>query len=122
MSSCNRLLVVLAQHCVIGESKYPKTWTKNIQLNNSAAIFGFNKYRREICFNQSVRSTTHYFSLVSQTSFREENSGDVTSVGCFLRLACENIRFSSFFAAGTFPSAKSEEKRMFSQARAPWDD
>ena len=41
-------------------------------------------------------------------------------------IACENIRFSSLFAAGevsrggtreTFPSAKSEEKRMFSQAR-----
>ena len=37
-------------------------------------------------------------------------------------VACENIRFSSLFAAGdvpreTSPSAKSEEKRMFSQAR-----
>ena len=36
-------------------------------------------------------------------------------------LACENIRFSSLFAAGnvsreTSPAAKSEEKRMFSQA------
>ena len=33
-------------------------------------------------------------------------------------LACENIRFSSLFAAGdeTSPSTKSEEKRMFSQA------
>ena len=37
-------------------------------------------------------------------------------------VACENIRFSSLFAAGdvsreTSPAAKSEEKRMFSQAR-----
>ena len=37
-------------------------------------------------------------------------------------LACENIRFSSLFAAGGVsrersPAAKSEEKRMFSQAR-----
>ena len=40
-------------------------------------------------------------------------------------LACENIRFSSLFVAGdvrdvppreTSPAAKSEEKRMFSQA------
>ena len=36
-------------------------------------------------------------------------------------LAYENMRFSSLFAAGdvsreTFPAAKSEEKRMFSQA------
>ena len=33
-------------------------------------------------------------------------------------LACENIRFSSLFAAGdeTSPAAKSEEKQMFSQA------
>ena len=41
-------------------------------------------------------------------------------------LACENIRFSSLFAVGdvsrtfppreTSPAAKSEEKRMFSQA------
>ena len=35
-----------------------------------------------------------------------------------LCVACENIRFSSLFAAGdvTSPAAKSEEKRMFSQA------
>ena len=38
-------------------------------------------------------------------------------------LACENIRISSLFAAGDVPQremslvAKSEEKRMFSQAR-----
>ena len=36
-------------------------------------------------------------------------------------IACENIPFSSLFAAGdvsreTSPAAKSEEKRMFSQA------
>ena len=31
-------------------------------------------------------------------------------------LACENIRFSSLFVAGESPAAKSEEKRMFSQA------
>ena len=32
-------------------------------------------------------------------------------------LACENIRFSSLFADGDVsPVAKSEEKRMFSQA------
>lgn len=85
MSSCNRLLVVLAQHCVTGESKYPKTWTKNIQLNNSAAIFGFNKYRREICFNQSVVLPTTFRSFLRR-HFHEENSGEVTSVGCFLRL------------------------------------
>ena len=38
-----------------------------------------------------------------------------------MTLACENIRFSSLFADGNFsretsPAAKSEEKRMFSQA------
>ena len=35
-------------------------------------------------------------------------------------LACENISFSSLFAAEdeTSPAAKSEEKRMFSQAKA----
>ena len=38
-----------------------------------------------------------------------------------LCVACENIRFSSLFAAGgvsseTSPAAKSEEKRMFSLA------
>ena len=31
-------------------------------------------------------------------------------------LACENIRFSSLFVAWTSLAAKSEEKRMFSQA------
>ena len=39
-----------------------------------------------------------------------------------LTVACENIRFSSLFAAGdvsrgTSPAAKSEEKRIFSQAK-----
>ena len=39
-----------------------------------------------------------------------------------VKIACENIRFSSLFAAGnvsreTSPAAKSEEKRLFSQAR-----
>ena len=32
-----------------------------------------------------------------------------------VRVACENIRFSSLFAE-TSPSAKNKEKRMFSQA------
>ena len=38
---------------------------------------------------------------------------------CRIALACENIRFSSLFAAEdeTSPAAKSEEKLMFSQAR-----
>ena len=41
--------------------------------------------------------------------------------GSRLVLACENIRFSSLFASlffprETSPAAKSEEKRMFSQA------
>ena len=41
--------------------------------------------------------------------------------GITLRIACENIRFSSLFAAGdvsreTSPAAKSKEKRMCSQA------
>ena len=31
-------------------------------------------------------------------------------------IACENIRFSSLFAAETSPAAKSDEKRMFPQA------
>ena len=31
-------------------------------------------------------------------------------------VACGNIRFSSLFAAGDVSAAKSEEKRMFSQA------
>ena len=38
-----------------------------------------------------------------------------------MSIACENIRFSSLYAAGdvsreTSPATKSEEKRMFSQA------
>ena len=55
-----------------------------------------------------------FFSF-SRATFRE------TSAEMKVKIACENIRFSSLFAAGdvsreTFPSAKSEEKRMFSQA------
>ena len=39
-----------------------------------------------------------------------------------VQVACENIRFSSLFVAGdvsreTSPAAKSEKKRMFSQAK-----
>ena len=42
----------------------------------------------------------------------------VLKVRVFGILACENIRFSTLFAAPreTSPAAKSEEKRMFSQA------
>ena len=41
-------------------------------------------------------------------------------------MACENIRFSWLFATGdvsrgTSPAAKSQEKRMFSQARKKLD-
>ena len=43
------------------------------------------------------------------------------TVGNVVWIACENIRFSSLFAAGDvsremFPAAKSEEKGMLSQA------
>ena len=43
---------------------------------------------------------------------------DLNSSSEQIFLACENIRFSSLFAAGDVsPAAKSEEKRMFSQAK-----
>ena len=61
--------------------------------------------------------------MSSRFSFPQGNkSGSEGAV-----VACENIRFSSLFAAGdvsreTSPAAKSEEKRMFSQATtAPSD-
>ena len=58
-------------------------------------------------------------------SKKERKEGTVFRIG--IDIACENIRFSSLFAAGdvslllvppreTSPAAKSEEKRMFSQA------
>ena len=48
------------------------------------------------------------YLLISWLNYRVQNF-----------LACENIRFSSLSAAGdvTSPAAKSEEKRMFSQAK-----
>ena len=66
---------------------------------------------------------------VSCTDERSENTpgqhGDLLQlrfIEPMRALACENIRFSSLFATGdvsrgeTSPAAKSEEKRMFSQA------
>ena len=58
-------------------------------------------------------------------SKKERKEGTVFRIG--IDIACENIRFSSLFAAGdvslllvppreTSPAANSEEKRMFSQA------
>ena len=58
-------------------------------------------------------------------SKKERKEGTVFRIG--IDIACENIRFSSLFAAGdvslllvppceTSPTANSEEKRMFSQA------
>jgi len=40
----------------------------------------------------------------------------LTMSAIYLRIACENIRFSSLFAAGESQATKSEEKRMFSRA------
>ena len=60
----------------------------------------------------------------SHVLFRLAVEKDLSPVALFARLtlACENIRFSSLFAAArrkreTSPAAKSEEKRMLSQAR-----
>ena len=61
-------------------------------------------------------------------SKKERKEGTVFRIGIDIgHIACENIRFSSLFAAGdvslllvppreTSPAANSEEKRMFSQA------
>ena len=53
---------------------------------------------------------------------RSEVASSLTKKQTRKTVACENIRFSSLFAAEdvsreTSPAAKSEEKRMFSQAR-----
>ena len=63
----------------------------------------------------------------SHVLFRLAVEKDLSPVALFARLtlACENIRFSSLFAAArrkreTSPAAKSEEKRMLSQARLTW--
>ena len=76
----------------------------------------------------------HYRDLGSErhkygiSTFCGATSGGVAKCQLFSNVqagetvACENIRFSSLFAAGdvsreTSPATKSEEKRMFSQAR-----
>ena len=79
----------------------------------------------------------HYRDLGSErhkygiSTFCGATSGGVAKCQLFSHVqagetvACESIRFSSLFAAGdvpsreTSPATKSEEKRMFSQAREP---
>ena len=80
-------------------------------------------------------NTAISFLLIAQSNsaFLSILMSDFFSINVFLcnstriliktsrHVACENIRFSSLFAAGdvpreTSPAAKSEEKRMFSQA------
>ena len=53
--------------------------------------------------------------------YNNKHAGYGASLTALVGLACENIRFSSLFAAWdvtreTSPAAKSEEKGMFSQA------
>ena len=78
---------------------------------------------------QSYHQSRGHQFLVHSLEFHTDQSSAVLSFGDKLHqdifydgsgkiVACENIRLSSLFAAGeTSPAAKSEEKRMFSQAR-----
>ena len=82
-----------------------------------------------------LRQYCNFFLLIAQSNSAVLSilMSDFFSINVFLcnstriliktsrHVACENIRFSSLFAAGdvpreTSPAAKSEEKRMFSQA------
>ena len=67
------------------------------QLHQHTFPYRKNKRKTKITWDKKLTSINIWISLIG--------------------IACENIRFSSLFAArDTSPSTKSEEKRMFSQA------
>ena len=67
------------------------------QLHQHTFPYRKNKRKTKITWDKKLTTTNIWISLIG--------------------IACENIRFSSLFAArDTSPSTKSEEKRMFSQA------
>ena len=69
------------------------------QLHQHTIPYRKNKRETKITWDKKLTTTNIWISLI------------------IIGIACENIRFSSLFAArDTSPSAKSEEKRMFSQA------
>ena len=107
---------------------------KFIPLQPSCDTYKYSFWPRTIIDWNSLPSD--YSTMDSTAKFKATISDYILSVWClplsiyfFLififpnssTLACENIRFSSLFAAGevkreTSPKAKSVEKRMFSQA------
>ena len=69
------------------------------QLHQHTFPYRKNKRKTKITWDKKLTTTNIWISLI------------------IIGIACENIRFSSLFAArDTSPSTKSEEKRMFSQA------
>ena len=72
------------------------------------------------CFFPDVLRAKNIVRVIESKLYRNDLRGNKNYFE--LAVACENIRFSSLFAPGdvsreTFPAAKSEEKRMFSQAK-----
>ena len=118
MSPCYRLLVVLAQHCVIEESKsakYPRTWTKNVQLNNSAAIFGINKYGFAIyvyklyhqCF--SVEYGFFYISGIHRSIQWSCRSGNEKTDCSRMRKKAHILRHHNWFAHETMSEKQTKK-------------
>ena len=118
MSPCYRLLVVLAQHSVIEESKsakYPRTWTKNVQLNNSAAIFGINKYGFAIyvyklyhqCF--SVEYGFFYISGIHRSIQWSCRSGNEKTDCSRMRKKAHILRHHNWFAHETMSEKRTKK-------------
>ena len=78
-----------------------------------------------ICVEEFTNCITFWSSFSTWTSCIKFDCRSLKWARFGTVVACENIRFSSLFVDGDVsPGAKSEEKRMFSQARTdrrwPW--
>ena len=114
-------------HTIQGHNNHRQRWNETKNRHKSVAQFSCQLLQKKIKVQYVLKTRKQAVSLPSQSL--ERNAGDTkitTHVTAWLKglaasllnararalpsqnLACENIRFSSLFAAG--------EKRMFSQA------
>ena len=88
----------------------------NFFINLDHHLRPVDRWRRE-----GGREWRILWKIGEEHGYDKKHAGYGASLTAAVRLACENIRFSSLLAAWDVsrdmsPAAKSEEKRMFSQA------
>ena len=116
------------------DAKLPPKWIFATKTKAREKLGGAGKRKRKgerACNHFIYDPLAHTCCTFEIIRFRLSNNWNVNDKGTFnlcrllavirKQLTCENVRFSSLFADGhvsreTFPAAKSEETRMFSQA------